>query len=236
MTVLTIKLTSPLQSYGNEASFNRRPTNSYPTKSAIIGIISAALGYRRDDNRIASLNQLEFAVRVDQVGSTMTDFHIVEYDLDKHTKKLTYRDYLQDFIYVVGIGSDNDDEIEKIIYALRHPRFQLSLGRRANPPAGVLKIDKFESDSPVEVLSKKVPWQASKWYQRKYGKEIFEADLFADANLLPNEPNLMVKDLVGSFDQRNRYYSYRGVAKTRIKLANDQTKHSETTHDVMSFI
>lgn len=236
MAVLTIKLTSPLQSYGNEASFNRRSTNLYPTKSAIIGMIAAAFGYRRDDERIMSLNQLRFAVRIDQVGSILTDFQIVEYNPDKHTKKITYRDYLQDFVYVVGIGSDDNELIEKIIDALRHPKFQLSLGRRSNPPAGVLKVKKFKFSSPVEVLSEKIPWQASDWYRRQYGKKIFEAELFADTDLLPYESSFMVKDLVGSFDQRNRFHNYRGVAQTRVQLTNDQVDRSETTHDVMPFL
>ena len=61
MKTLTIKLTAPLQSYGNEATFERRTTNDYPTKSAVIGMVAAALGYRRADARIASLNELQLA-------------------------------------------------------------------------------------------------------------------------------------------------------------------------------
>ena len=57
MKTLTIKLTAPLQSYGNEATFERRTTSYYPTKSAVIGMIAAALGYRRTDERILKLNE-----------------------------------------------------------------------------------------------------------------------------------------------------------------------------------
>lgn len=42
MKTLTIKLTAPLQAYGNEASFERRTSWPGPSKSAIIGMIAAA--------------------------------------------------------------------------------------------------------------------------------------------------------------------------------------------------
>ncbi|SEM46641.1 CRISPR-associated protein, Cas5e family [Ligilactobacillus sp. WC1T17] len=226
MRVLTINLTAPLQSYGNQASFNRRSSSPYPTKSAIIGMVGAALGYRRDDERIRNLNDLCFAVRVDQVGTNMTDFQIVEYDATKHKKKLTYRDYLQDYRFVAAIGSDDDSVIDKIETALRYPRFQLYLGRRSNTPAGILKICKFTDISPIEVLTSQIPWQAATWYQKKY-KHGFTAEIIADANLLPNQPVIMEKDQVGSFEQRNRYYEYRGVAKTHVEMQTGE-------HDIMS--
>lgn len=50
MKTATIRLTAPLQSYGNPTSFNQRTSDSYPTKSAIVGMIAAALGYSREDN------------------------------------------------------------------------------------------------------------------------------------------------------------------------------------------
>ena len=103
MKTLTIKLTAPLQSYGNEASFERRTSWQAPSKSAVIGMIAAALGMRRNDKRICELNNLAFAVRIDQRGKIMTDFHTVEWKKEK--RKLTYRDYYQDAVYVAAVGS-----------------------------------------------------------------------------------------------------------------------------------
>lgn len=93
MDVLTIRVSAPLQSYGNQATFNRRTTNYYPTKSAVIGLVAASLGLRREDDHIQRLNQLEYAVRIDQVGLMMTDFQTVETDPQKETRKITYREY-----------------------------------------------------------------------------------------------------------------------------------------------
>lgn len=230
MKVLTIKLAGPLQSYGNEAAFNRRTSYHCPSKSAIVGMIAAALGYRRDDHRIGQLNKLRFAVRVDQPGQNLTDFQTIEYDQKKQKRKVTYRNYLQDAIFLVAIAGD-DDQILKIQAAMHHPKFQLFMGRRANVPAGPLKTEVFDNDNPVSVLET-LAWQAASWYQKRYNQETFSAELLADAGLMPNIQQKMVKDNAGSFDQNNRFHSYRAVAKTFVKLKNNNYQ----VHDAMSFL
>jgi len=231
MKTLTIKLTAPLQSYGNEATFERRTTSYYPTKSAVIGMIAAALGYRRTDERILKLNELDFAVRLDQVGQTLTDYQTVEWK--KNTRKITYRDYLQDAVFVVAISSHDDQAIDQIKFALRHPRFPLFLGRRSNAPAGVLQLQEFSDTTPIVVL-KKLSWQAAAWYQKQHHSPSVE--IIADANLVSTPSSAMVKDQVVSFNQRHRRYQFRAI--TRIKIALDsldvQKSESETQHDIMS--
>lgn len=245
MKTLTIRLTSPLQSYGNEASFDRRTSSDYPSKSAIIGMIAAALGYRRDDQRILKLNDLSFAVRVDQWGKTLTDFQTVEWKQGE--RKLTHRDYLQDAVFVVGIGYENEELIDNIYKALRQPKFQLFLGRRANAPAGLLDLKLFTNTDPIAVLEK-LKWQASKWYQEKTwrqnkGEFVNHIEIIADANLLLNKRVVMVKDRVKSFSQKNRQYNYRSVAFEEIKLKNPCAEQTQATvdlkntdHDPMQFL
>lgn len=215
MKILTVKLTAPLQSYGDEATFSRRTTSRYPTKSAVIGMIAAALGYRRTDKRILMLNDLSFAVRADQVGPTLTDFQTVEWKQNK--RKVTYRDYIQDAVFVAAIGSDDAQLIEKINDALHHPRFPLFLGRRSNAPAGVLKTSEFSDDSPVTVL-KKMVWQATPRYQRK--REVQSLEIVADANLITGAQGSMIKDQVVSFDQRDRRHGFRAIAKTKVYISD----------------
>ncbi|WP_102279167.1 type I-E CRISPR-associated protein Cas5/CasD [[Lactobacillus] timonensis] len=238
MKTLTLKLTAPLQSYGNEATFDRRTSYHCPSKSAVLGMIAAALGYRRDDPRIPELNQLAFAVRVDQPGQPLTDFQIVEYQKSKtkFARKLTYRDYLQDAVFMVALGGD-DDEIDRIEWALHHPKFQLYLGRRANPPAGVLNTQLFDQQTPVEVL-KRLSWQASQWYQRQHRWENeYSVELFADATLLPNKPNTLVKDAIGSFSQEHRFSKYRAVVKVRVELTNPKyVEAKDTGHNIYDFL
>lgn len=240
MKTLTIKLTAPLQSYGNEATFSRRTTHSYPTKSAVIGMIGAALGYRRDDTRIQTLNKLSVAVRVDQPGKVMTDFQIVEYakNANKTARKLTYRDYLQDAIFLVGIGSDNHQLIDQIKFALKHPKFQLYLGRRSNPPAGPLDVELFSNANPIAVLKKKT-WQAADWFKKRYRDSTFNAEIISDANLI-RENNLhsifQLKDSVGSFSQKNRYHDYREIVSFYIPVKNDFYSGPATEQDPMALL
>lgn len=237
MKIITIRLTAPLQSYGNEATFERRTTGDYPSKSAVIGMIAAALGYSREDSRISKLNDLKIAVRVDQAGQTLTDFHTVEWK--KNVRKITYRDYLQDAVFVVAVGSNDDQQITQIHNALRHPHYQLFLGRRANVPAGVLLMEEFDDENPVKVLEK-LGWQVSSWSQEVYrkqnpGKMFPKVDIYADAELLTNHHSVMIKDRVGSFDQRNRYFGYRAMATERIQLTHSHIPEDESTeHDALS--
>lgn len=233
MKTLTIKLTAPLQAYGNEASFERRTSWPAPSKSAVVGMIAAALGMRREDERIKSLNDLAYAVRVDQIGKTMTEFQTVEWK--PGNRKLTYRDHYQDAVYVAAVGSEDEELIGKIEYALRHPRFQLYLGRRACPPAGVLQIESFADADPVKVLEN-MPWQAEKWYQNKQKrKQEFTAEIIADANLLPDATfTQTVKDRVESFDPQDRSFGFRLTAKERISLKNPCYK--QDSQDIMDYL
>lgn len=89
MKTLAINFKAPLQSFGNEATFTRRTTNDYPSKSAVIGMLAAALGYHRDDERITDLNDLLFAVRIDQPGKVLHEFQTVEWKKKTHVKSRT---------------------------------------------------------------------------------------------------------------------------------------------------
>ncbi|KRL00523.1 type I-E CRISPR-associated protein Cas5/CasD [Liquorilactobacillus capillatus] len=237
MKTLTIRLNAPLQSFGNEATFARRTTWKYPSKSAVIGMLSAAMGYRRNNSRIADLNRLKFAVRIDQPGQTMTDYQTVEWKSD--TRKITYRDYLQDAIFVVAVGSEDERLIDTLRTALRHPKFQLFIGRRANTPAGPLQLYLFNHQNPVQVLTD-FKWQASEWFRKKTKKEFVSLEMIADAELLSDsngDPEL-VKDRIISLDQRYRQIGFRAVSHTQVQLNNDKFKKQivGTEHDVMNFL
>lgn len=242
MKVLTIRLTAPLQSYGGTASFNYRTTGLHPSKSVVIGMIAAALGYRRDDCRIKKLNQLKYAVRVDQPGTVLRDFQTVEWKwTNKEGKKLsgtklTYRDYLQDAVFMVAVGSDDSDLMSRISYSLKHPRFSLFLGRRSNPVAGVLETDLSDSVSPLETLRDKA-WQASRWYQRRNSsREDVRVEVFYDSSLSDtNKYVKVVKDEVISFDGKSREYQSRMESSEFVNLRNPlYEKEKFEDYDAMS--
>ena len=103
MATLLLRLAAPLQSWGSDSKFETRKTDREPTKSGVVGLLAAALGLRRDDTEgLARLNGLRFAVRADQEGSLLVDFHTAK---SRDTSYVTYRHYLQDAVFLAGIES-----------------------------------------------------------------------------------------------------------------------------------
>jgi CRISPR system Cascade subunit CasD len=77
-----LRLAGPLQSYGEQSRYVVRTSQATPTLSALIGLFSAALGYRRESNRPGLgerdwLTKLDLAVRVDRPGTLLEDFQVV---------------------------------------------------------------------------------------------------------------------------------------------------------------
>jgi CRISPR system Cascade subunit CasD len=66
---LLFRLYGPLAAWGDIAVGEYRPSFAHPGKSAIIGLLAAALGIRRDKEEQKSLAEsCSFAVRVDSMG------------------------------------------------------------------------------------------------------------------------------------------------------------------------
>lgn len=225
MKTITLKLNGPMQSYGNVAYFSTRSTLRFPTKSAVIGLISSALGYdRADDKKIRKLNSLKFAVRIDMQGKERSDYQIMYRSLEKKNKPIN-RKYLADALFLIGL-SGPEDLIDKIIWAMAHPVYQPFLGRKAYLPAGPIIVKKFNHDDALQVL-KKVPWQAPAWFQKKYQKPTFPAVIIADAELNRQKEPFLLHDKLGSFNSDNRYFSGRLVIQENVTLINDWTSKLE---------
>ena len=51
MAVLLLRLAAPMQSWGTDDSkYETRKTEREPSKSGVIGMLAAALGYKRDES------------------------------------------------------------------------------------------------------------------------------------------------------------------------------------------
>ena len=144
MATLLLRLAAPLQSWGADSKFETRKTNREPTKSGVIGLLAAALGLRRDDAAgLARLNGLHFAVRADREGSLLVDFHTANRLSERQQKEnrekgkkpeapyVTYRHYLQDAVFLVGLESEDTALLQELETALKHPVYPLHLGRRS---------------------------------------------------------------------------------------------------------
>ncbi|MFT8703791.1 type I-E CRISPR-associated protein Cas5/CasD [Bifidobacterium aquikefiricola] len=233
MKTLLLKLAGPLQSWGTHSHFEVRNTDPYPSKSAIIGLIAAAYGYRREgsDEDIERLNRLDFAVRIDQPGNLLQDFHTahpVSSKGDIRQAYVTRRYYLQDAIFVVALGGD-DEFIDAVLRAVSHPYFQGFLGRRSLPLLDDFILD-ISGKGVIEAIQS-APWQAADWYKKKHRTSQYDAEIYADANLAENQQTFMARDRAVSFSQQHRLHGFRPVVRIREVMSHAV---SETDHDVFS--
>jgi CRISPR system Cascade subunit CasD len=205
MKTILMKFAGPLQSWGTKSHFETRGTDRYPSKSAVIGMIAAALGYRRyEDEKLKQLQKLSFAVRIDQPGSLLRDYQIAtkyKANGDKDRSYVTERYYLQDAVFVVAVGSEDEQLMTTIWDALQHPYFQLYLGRRSNS----INMDYLLKMVESSVISsiKAVDWQAADWYQHK-NTRANGLDIYADDDLINSSYYTMVRDIPESFSQGKR--------------------------------
>lgn len=231
MKTILLKFAGPLQSWGTSSLFETRSTDRYPSKSAVAGMLAASFGYLRDDRRIEQFNQLDYAVRVDQPGELLNDYHVARKFKPNGTVDQVYvtnRYYLQDAVFVVALGSDDKHWMTEIEYALRNPYFQPFLGRRSNP----LTADFFIGTKSKDVITslEALEWQASDWYRRKNRGKVM-LSIYADAHLIADSPKHLVRDRVISFSQRERLHGYRAVGRKDIVLIPDG---DGVTHDAFS--
>ncbi|MFD6465348.1 type I-E CRISPR-associated protein Cas5/CasD [Streptomyces goshikiensis] len=215
MSVLVLVLASPMQSWGSAARHSFRDTGAHPTKSGVIGMLASALGLARTDSTgLAELAALPFAVRTDQPGTRMRDFHTT------HTRAgrampLSDRFYLADAVFTAALGGP-DELVQRIHGALGNPAHPLFLGRRSCPPARppVHSLQQHASD-PVAVLES-LPWQASTWWQVAnpgHSMVIHHDTSPTDrtARLSPDQPV--------DFNPARRHYTARPVAARPLPLA-----------------
>ncbi len=253
MKSLLLKFSGPLQSWGTDSHFETRHTDYYPSKSAVVGMIAAAFGYRRStdcDEEIAKLNDLDFAVRIDQQGNLLRDYHIAaKYKTNGDFEKnyVTNRYYLEDAIFLVAIGSDNEQLIYSINDALRSPYFQSSLGRRSLPPTADFILGVEDCGVIQALLTHE--WLANKWSEKRFNtsrlsetaessnescNEVF-IPLYADSDLVDKAAAELVKDdtstykiqesvrrlrkdFVNSFSNKERKFGFRYESKMEIPI------------------
>lgn len=130
---IRLRLDGPLQSWGIASVGAYRRTGHTPTKSGVVGLVSAALGYDFGDTRIKELSdKLDFSYKTLKHGMIVSDYQIVRYGTRKSDVKQVYRYYIQDGSFDAYLTGD-DKTIDAINDALRHPVYPLYLGRKGCP-------------------------------------------------------------------------------------------------------
>lgn len=124
-----------MQAWGADSKFETRKTAREPTKSGVIGLLAAALGLRRDETEPIDPAGAAALWRpgVEREGQLLVDFHMARNE-EKDRSYVTYRHYLEDAVFLVGLESKDTALLQELAEALTHPVFPLYLGRRACPP------------------------------------------------------------------------------------------------------
>lgn len=155
---LLFQLYAPLVSWGAAAVGEVRHTDAIPTRSALLGLLAAALGISRE--REEYLNQFNqyyrFAVLpLSSREQWLRDYHTTQ--VPRENKKRHYftrreeltqaaqevgtmlssREYRCDAYYLVAVSAESDapETLENLAQALSKPVFPLYLGRKACPLA-----------------------------------------------------------------------------------------------------
>jgi CRISPR system Cascade subunit CasD len=163
--VLLLRLSAPLQSWGMSSRFSIRDTAKEPSKSGVIGLLCAALGISRDDANtnnptFNALTKLKFGVRVNREGVMQKDYHtaqnIAKADGGIKETELSTRWCLADADFLVGLESDDFAFLETLQTAVKHPKWQLFLGRKSFVPSVPIYLakDGIQNGNLENVLSK----------------------------------------------------------------------------------
>lgn len=162
MDLLLFQLQAPLAAWGEPAVGEFRGTAEYPSLSALIGLLGAALGVRRDDEaaHAALRDGYRFAVGLQSAGELLRDYHTAQVPPRSALKRrpqatrrdelrvpktelgtiLSTRDYRQGAACLVAVQARDTapHTLQALADALRRPRWVLYLGRKSCPPAAPL--------------------------------------------------------------------------------------------------
>lgn len=179
---LIMRLDGPMQAWGTHTYEDFRPSNLFPTRSGLLGLLGACIGIERKDRD--GMEQLagsvEFAVRVDKSalraedGRTSLKSHLKfpDYHTVRDARRAnrapkegetiqSRREYLYDAAFTVAIGARSQAAmtLDAIAPCLRLPRYSPVLGRRSCPIARpLLDANAFvEADDAKVALSLIMP-------------------------------------------------------------------------------
>ena len=177
MRFLLFTLYAPIGSCGEIAVGERRMSWARPGRSAILGLVAAALGTEREDETAHQRLEtgLHYAVRTDAPGRPFIDYHTAqtpkarkgrtfatrreELESGDLSTVLSAREWRADACFTVALWPrpGRAVELDEIAGALLRPRFVLYVGRKSAPLGLPLKPEIVEADSFMEALDARQP-------------------------------------------------------------------------------
>lgn len=160
---VVLHLDAPFQSWGIDSRFNYRHAGVAPSKSAICGMVCAAMGVEKESSReeevLVEFRNLRMSSYCLKTNGQLRDYHTVQNykTADGKSKKdstiLTYRYYWQSSEYLVLLTSENKCFLEEIRNALLNPVWGIWFGRKCCIPAApIIQEDVMEEIQALEVV------------------------------------------------------------------------------------
>ena len=171
---------------------------------------------------------LRFGVRIDQKGDIISDFQITDMG-EKYENNLSYKRYLSDALFLVGLESDDETFINNIVNAVKKPVYAMFLGRRSCPPSQPLVLGVCEKDLYQALYDEE--WLVSEWRQSSYFRYSDEVRLRIIVE--DKDSPSLVKDNPISFSSFNRQYSFRGIKEMKSRVIVNKKKTYDTEYDPM---
>jgi CRISPR system Cascade subunit CasD len=205
MPTLLLRMRAPMMSWGDRSRFTIRDTRTEPTKSAVIGLLCAALGRPRWEP-IHDLAALKMGVRVDREGLMQCDYHTVMDGIKSSGSKgdtvISHRYYIADADYIVGLEGDRS-LVVMLDEALQNPIWQLYFGRKSFVPSRPVRIGIDDRDL-VETL------QSHPYELRNKPKQLKKDDILRLRYVWEVSGGLDIRQDV-PLDWQKRQFGSRGV-------------------------
>jgi CRISPR system Cascade subunit CasD len=166
---LVFALVAPMGAFGDLAGHEQRGSAGWPGRSAILGLMGAALGVRRDDaTGQDALSDWRMAVSILHRGSVLNDFHTVQTVPSTRIKRpatraealralnrsdnglITRRSYRMDCAFGVALWGGDTAALE---VALKAPHFVPYLGRKSCPLSAPMAPKRLEAEGPLQALA-----------------------------------------------------------------------------------
>ena len=164
-------LVAPMGAFGDLAGHEIRHSAEWPGRSALLGLVGAALGVRRDDAAgQQALGRWRVAASVLSRGVVFRDFHTVQTVPTSRIKRpatrrdalkaltrddtpvVTFRDYRSDCAFGVALwGCNGTADVQD---ALARPQFTLYMGRKSCPLSAPMAPQVINAESEIEALAR----------------------------------------------------------------------------------
>lgn len=179
MKYLLFRLYGPMASWGEIAVGESRHTAVKPTKSALLGLLGAALGVSRGNEAAQQAlgDSYHFAIRVLSTGQLLRDYHIAQAPdsvgkFQYRTRRdelvigkarlgtvLSSREYRTNAQAVIAIRKLEHAKwpLDELKQALLAPKYHLYLGRKSCPLAAPLQPEIITADDYRQAIQRYQP-------------------------------------------------------------------------------